>query len=80
MVRTVDATEIGILSFVLLTMYHLSYVNIEKYFESNCIKTYLLSCELDMWSMILVQCRANNQYMLACLSTCTQHLQFFVLT
>lgn len=48
MVRNVDATEIGILSLVFFNMYHLSYINIEKYFESNCIKTYLLSCELGL--------------------------------
>ena len=42
MVRTVDATEIGILSFLFLNMYHLSYINFEKRFESNFIKVCVL--------------------------------------
>lgn len=48
MVRTMDATVIGILSFVFLNMYHLSYINFEKHFESNFIKVCILSCELGL--------------------------------
>lgn len=38
MARTVNAMEILRLSFVFLSVYPFSYINIEKYFESNFIK------------------------------------------
>lgn len=38
MARNMNATEILMLIFVCLSVYPFSYINIEKYFESNFIK------------------------------------------